>query len=139
MSSADTTFIGLAAQLLSNIRDGSWPKLDELLDEHVVMELPYAPQGVPKRLEGRAQVMASLAYIGTRFKYFRVQPHALYECRDLHTVIVEATSVGQPLTPAPIYQNRYVFVFTFRDGRVVYWKEFFDPYPVIWSQAASRS
>jgi uncharacterized protein len=139
MSTNDTTFIGLATALLSNLRDRDLRKVEQLLDEEVVMELPYAPSGVPARLEGRAAVMASLGYIETHFKYFRVLPHALYECKARETAIVEATSIGQPLDAAPVYQNRYVFVFTFHRGRVVRWKEFFNPYPVIWAQAAGRT
>ena len=40
--------------------------------------------------------------------------------------VLEANSMGL-MKSRRIYQNRYIFVFRFREDRVVQWLEFFDP------------
>lgn len=126
----------LATGVLGHLREGGVDGLAPLLHERIVMELPYAPKGTPTRIDGRDAVVTALGFIKTQMKYFRIIPHEVYECLERGTVILEATSVGQWLAPAPMYQNRYVFVFGFDDGLLLSWKEFFNPYAVIWSQGA---
>jgi ketosteroid isomerase-like protein len=139
VSAAEGGHLGLARQLIGALREGSLAGVSELLDDAVVMEMPYAPAGIATRIAGKTAVMAGLTYIERTFRFFRINIHDAYECKDRATVILEATSVGVNLRPAPVYQNRYVFVLSFRDDRVVSWKEFFNPYAVIGQTPVSRS
>lgn len=120
-----------AKQLISQLREGGVANIGPLLSEQVVMELPFAPAGVPKSVSGRSAVLNALGFIDQHFERFRINVHEAYVTADHDTVILECTAVGIYRIAAPVYQNRYVIVFRFRDDVVVQWREFFNPYQVI--------
>lgn len=131
--------VELAKRLLANLRETGVEEVAALLDDHVRMELPFAPDGTPSLVVGRAAVLEALRFIPQHFARFRINPHECYECAARETVILECTSLGlYRAADAPAYQNRYVMLFAFRKGRVTQWREFFNPYPVIWSVAQLR-
>ena len=128
----------MARQLIGRLRDGcTAAHLSPLLGENIVMELPFAPNGVPKSVAGKPAVLAALGFIGEQFERFRINVHESYETADRAVVILECTAFGLYRRSAVAYQNRYVFVFRFQDGVVVHWREFFNPYPVIQSMPST--
>ena len=133
MVAADTN-VDRARRILAMLREGGVEDVAELLDERVRMEMPFAPQGTPSLVEGRTAVMEALRFVPKHFTRFRINPHECYVCEARGTVILECTSIGIHRSPdAPAYQNRYVMLFTFENGRLTRWREFFNPYPVLWS------
>lgn len=123
-----------AKRLLAGLRESGIDGVAELLDERVQMEMPFAPKGTPATVAGKASVLEALSFIPQHFSRFRINPHECYECKARSTVILECTSIGIYKSPgAPAYQNRYVMLFTFENGLVTRWREFFNPYPVLWS------
>jgi ketosteroid isomerase-like protein len=133
------TNVELAKRLVAAVREGSIEGVADLLDETVRMELPFAPEGMPPVVVGRPAVLETLRLVPQYFARFRIVPHECYECEERQTVILECTGLGLFKSAAiPAYQNRYVMLFTFRDGRVTAWREFFNPYPVMALAAAIR-
>jgi ketosteroid isomerase-like protein len=129
----------LARRLVASLRESGVDGVAGLLDEQVRMVLPFAPEGTPREVNGKAAVLEALRFVPTHFARFRMIAHECYECRDRGTVILECTSLGLYRSPeAPAYQNRYVILFTFRNGLVTQWCEYFNPYPVLWSAAYLR-
>jgi hypothetical protein len=128
----------IARLLIGQLRDGrAAADLSPMLGEHIVMELPFAPSGVPKSVAGKTAVIAALGFIGEQFERFRINVHESYETTDSAVVILECTAFGLYRHSAAAYQNRYVFVFRFQGGVVVHWREFFNPYPVIQSMPST--
>lgn len=128
-----------AKRLVSSIRENGIEGVADLLDEDVHMQLPYAPEGMPQAVRGKAAVLETLRLVPRYFSRFRINPHECYECTSRQTVILECTGLGLFRTPGiPPYQNRYVMLFTFRDGLVTQWREFFNPYPVMALAASIR-
>jgi len=124
----------LAKRLLANLRESGVDGVAELLDESIRMEMPFAPQGTPSAVVGKTAVMEALDFIPRHFSRFRFSVHECYECKARSTVILECTSLGiYKSSSAPEYQNRYVVLLEFADGRVTRWREFFNPYPVVLS------
>jgi ketosteroid isomerase-like protein len=131
--------VELAKRLIASIRENSIDGVADLLDENVRMELPFAPEGMPPVVVGRAAVLESLRLVPQYFSRFRIHSHECYECTTRQTVILECTGLGLFRSPEiPPYQNRYVMLFTFRDGLVTQWREFFNPYPVMALAASIR-
>ncbi len=129
----------MARLLIAQLRDScAVQELSALLGEDIVMELPFAPSGVPNLVTGKRAVLDSLGFIVEQFERFRINVHESYETTDGAIVILECTGFGLYRHKAPAYQNRYVFVFRFQDGVVVHWREFFNPYPVIQSMPSAR-
>ncbi len=96
------------------------------LHDDVVMELPFAPGDAPLRFDGIEAVIQAMQTAPEMFHRFRFSVHERYWCPDRNTAILEATSMAMTKSRR-VYQNRYLFVFEFREDRVVHWQEFFDP------------
>jgi ketosteroid isomerase-like protein len=96
------------------------------LHDELVIECPFPAffQGPLRR--GGAQVAAGFAFIPQIFKSFKLDITEIYDCPEQDVVVFEQTSQGEFLSGAR-YANRYVMIFGFRDGKVVLWRECFDP------------
>lgn len=101
---------------------------DAMLDryaEDVVLELPYGdPPG--KRIEGRSAVRD---YLAAAFRVFSLELRIteVHQLADPDTLVLEYESTGRMLTTGAPYANRYIGVYTFRDGLVTSVREFYDP------------
>ena len=118
--------VEIAKAVLSRISAGQILEVGELLLPEATMELPFAPAGVPGVTEGAESIIAALQYVPREFSRFAFHAHECYETKAGDTVILEATSIGTGRSSG-LYQNRYIFVFTFKNGKIFFWKEFFDP------------
>ena len=107
--------------------DYRFDELEQYIHEDIVMEAPYQAfhQGPMKR--GRAAFMAGFSFIPTVFKSFKLNIHEVYDCPDQDVVVFEQTSFGILAANGKTYQNRYIMVFGFRDGKIILWREFFNP------------
>ena len=96
------------------------------LVEDAVMELPFAPEGLPRRTEGVQAIVDAMSVMPNMFSSFHMTPMAMYVSPGSDSVIVEAESSGRRVEGTR-YANRYVILFRFRDDRIALWREYFDP------------
>nr|WGD87174.1 nuclear transport factor 2 family protein [Bacillus subtilis] len=94
----------------------------ELWDENAVFEFPYAPEGSPKRIEGKAAIYD---YI----KDYPKQIHAptVYRSADTNTMIAEFQCDGHVVETGSPYRQSYISVIETRDGRIVRYKDYWNP------------
>ena len=101
----------------------------DLFADDVVFEFPYAPEGLPKRLEGRAALAAHLARIGPLLSF------GTMELGDVHaageTVVIESSCTGQGAATGVPYNQTYVSVVTLRDGRIAHYRDYWNPLVVL--------
>ena len=116
-----------AVGLLDTISRLDIDGLRNYLHDDIVMELPFAPGNEPLRFDGLENVVRAMRSAPDMFHRFQFGVHERYWCPERNLAILEATSMGV-MKSRRLYQNRYLFVFRFRDGRVVQWLEFFDPH-----------
>ena len=92
--------------------------------DDAVLELPYTVP--PKRVEGRAD---ALTYLAEAFKVFkmRLTITEVHRCLDPDHLVVEFVSDGLVTTTGKSYANQYINVFRFRDGKICFQREFFNP------------
>jgi ketosteroid isomerase-like protein len=92
--------------------------------DDLVLDLPYTTP--PKRIEGKA---AALTYLANAFQVFHLQLTIteVHQCLDPDELIVEFVSQGRVATTGKSYENQYINVFRFRDGRICFQREFFNP------------
>ena len=98
--------------------------LGELYAEDYAIEFPYA-KPAPSRVEGLATVQEYLRGAFQRFRF-------TLTITDVHEVepdflIAEYTSAGEMLPEHRPYTNAYVGLWRFRDGRVSFTREYYDP------------
>jgi hypothetical protein len=98
------------------------------VDDDIVLELPVAPEGFPRRVEGReayeSLLRPAMASLWSEFQltWLEVRAEA-----DSERVVAEYTSKGTMATTGKPYANTYVNLLRVRNGKIAETKEFFDP------------
>jgi uncharacterized protein len=97
-----------------------------------VLEWPFAPAGVPQRVEGRERIREMLASLegavrraGTRVTAVRTT--AVHQTPDPEVVIVELEVAGELTTTGATYQLPYIQVFRVHDGQILLFRDYFGP------------
>ena len=120
----------LAAKILSQINPHNINEVGQYLHDDVIMQIPFASGETPQELKGKTAVMEVLQFIPNTFQVFSINVHESYYCPSRNTVCSEATSVGRLKSGSYVYQNRYLFLMEFSEGKVVLWREYFNPHLV---------
>jgi hypothetical protein len=93
-----------------------------------VHELPFAPPGIPRRLEGRETLREYFAAItGTPLKHTGFTDMTVYETTDPGVIIAEYDAHGTVTSTGRPYQLRYVQIVKVRDGQIALWRDYWDP------------
>jgi ketosteroid isomerase-like protein len=104
------------------------PHDDELWSPDVVVELPFARPGRPRRFVGattfRDATRASREALPVVFEHFRTT--AVHETADPEVTVLEYELGGTVLTTGKQASAAFVVVLRVRDGRVVLWREYQD-------------
>lgn len=100
-------------------------RLGDLYADDYVLEMPYA-KPEPVRVEGLANV---LPYLDAAFQVFRftLTITNVFEVVGGDTLVAEYTSDGTVVPNGKPYNNTYIGVWTFRDGKVASTREYYDP------------
>jgi ketosteroid isomerase-like protein len=105
---------------------------DELLDlfaEDVVFEFPYAPEGLPRRLDGRNRLAAHLAQLGPLLEFDSFELDASHVCGNV--VVLEFTCRGRGVRTGAAYDQTYISVVTLRNGRIACYRDYWNPLVVL--------
>lgn len=98
-----------------------------LCSDDVVAEFPFAPEGSPKRLEGREALYEYLRNYPSVIDVHSIPHLRIYPTDDQNVAIAEWSSAGEVLTNGNAYEMRYATFVTFRDGLIVSYREYWDP------------
>ncbi|GLZ45391.1 hypothetical protein Acsp06_15760 [Actinomycetospora sp. NBRC 106375] len=109
--------------------------LDALADTfapEVVMDLPYAPPGFPRRVEGREGVTGFFAAMPEmitplRFHDYRIDAVA----DDPGSIVAQYASDARILATDRPYRNTYISRFQVRGGAITWFAEYFDPITLV--------
>ena len=92
--------------------------------EDIVLEFPFTDP--PTVVLGRSAVHERLTKAFKVFQ-FDLEISDVHACLDPDELIVEFTGSGSYLPNGAPYENRYIAVFNFRDGKICRQREYFDP------------
>jgi ketosteroid isomerase-like protein len=101
---------------------------DDLFAPDGVIESPFAPPGVPSRLEGREAIREYSRHVMAsplRFEDFEVAE--LYQTQDPEVVIAEMRATGTLTTTGQSFAATSIQVLRIRDGQIVLFRDFADP------------
>ena len=105
-------------------------KLLSLWHADGAQEMPYAPEGVPTRVDGQAQLRSfwSAVFDGIAdIAFSSIEVRAM----DDPNVVLSQHQGSVKLANGTGYDNRYISVFYLRDGRIDIYREYFDPLVVL--------
>lgn len=99
----------------------------ELCDDDVVFEFPFAPPGMPRRLEGKEAAAEHLRLGIGSTKLHELPKATIHRTAERDTVIAEVHNVGEIKATGAPFDMRYIAVAKVRDGRFTLWRDYFSP------------
>jgi ketosteroid isomerase-like protein len=94
------------------------------------MEFPFAPEGYPQRLEGRAAVAEYLRDYTDHVDLRAITSRTVHQTVDPEVVVVEFEVDGVAVRTGRPYRMRYVSVITVRGGEIVRYRDYWNPLAV---------
>ncbi|MEW6492618.1 MAG: nuclear transport factor 2 family protein [Cyanobacteriota bacterium] len=116
--------------LLSNKRMDAWL---ELWDEDGVQDMPFSPPGFPKRVEGKAAIARHYSALPTSVGRMVFPDLVTYPMLDPNTILAEYRGEIEILATGKPYNNIYAGLFQFRNGKILLFREYYDP--MVFTQA----
>lgn len=93
-----------------------------------VHELPFAPPGVPKHLQGRENIRGYFAAItSTPMQLTELRDLTIYETTDPEVILAEYEAAGIVVSTGQPYISRYIQVLRARNGKVALWRDYWNP------------
>lgn len=124
----------LLTAVLRAIERRDFAEIGDLFAPDGRFECPYSPGG-PKTVHGRDEVVALLrGSMETMLKTVSFTVDREYACTDPAFAIAEYRSEAL-LHNGRTYRNRYITLCEARDGRVVLFREHFDPQAIVAAMA----
>lgn len=128
MTTEGDTLTTLADILRANLGDLLAPA-DSFVDmfaEDGAMEFPYAPDGVGKTLVGKPALSAHFNAIGGMLSISAIKDVEVHR-NDGDTVVVEFACDGMVVPTGKPYPQRYVSVIKLKDGKIVRYRDYWNP------------
>lgn len=101
----------------------------ELLAADAVQEMPFAAvlEGLEPAWHGKEKILAynNKAIPGRRDHVFYIDH--LHQTTDTNIIVVEARAKSTIIENGRVYDQRYVFIFHLRDGKIFLNREYFNP------------
>ncbi|MCV0394903.1 MAG: nuclear transport factor 2 family protein [Rhizobiaceae bacterium] len=101
----------------------------ELWADDAVQDMPFAKgiEGLEPRWEGKETILAyyNKAIPGRRDHVFEIDQ--FHRTKDPEVIIVEARGKSTISETGRLYDQRYVFIFRLRDGKIMLNREHFNP------------
>lgn len=102
-----------------------------LFHEDGKLDVPYAPDGIPRRIEGRAAIDAFYKALPEMVTPLNFADYRIWELEESGEFVAEYTSDSSMKESGAPYRNTYVARITVRDGKIARFAEFFDPIPLV--------
>ena len=116
---------------LNNLVSSKHHDLLEMLDEDAVMVFPYHLPTTPTQLVGKQEISKFFAGFGDFLTLDEIRLVASHRTDDPDVAILEYEGTGKATQTGRSYQQKYITVLTFRDGRIARWKDYWNPLSVL--------
>ena len=92
-----------------------------------VLEYPFAPPGLDTPVAGRDAIIANFERMRKLLRIDGVADVAEIATGDPDTVVLEFSGFGEGVVTKEAYDQRYISVIRLREGRVVHYKDYWNP------------
>jgi ketosteroid isomerase-like protein len=117
----------------------------DLFAEDGVMEFPFAPPGVPRRLEGREAIRTVLGTAAERARQAGVRlewhgEYTVHQTGDPEVIVVEFEARGRGADER-VHRVPYLQVLRVRDGQIVHFRDYWsiETAAPLWGEAAAAA
>lgn len=119
---ADVFHLGLEL-----IRAKDMPGFIALFADDAVLEFPFALPGRPQRLVGRRAIHEYLIGYPDLLDVREITDLTLHQTTDDGVIIAEFAMAGVVVATGRPYRQRYISVLTVRGGRLVHYRDYWNP------------
>ncbi len=113
---------------LKHLGRKEFDEFEACLAEDIFQDWPYLPiPNMPGTITGRRELREFIEAGTQPFDPYSYQISEFYDMLDENALVVEYSSntvyhpTGQP------YSNKYLGILRFKDGKIVYWREYLNP------------
>ncbi|MER6003647.1 nuclear transport factor 2 family protein [Nonomuraea angiospora] len=117
----------VAARLIEVSATGDHEAMLALYAPDVVIEIPFAPPGVPTRSVGSDLLRARVEAVKGLWRFERADAVNLLETADPDVVVAEFTLHGSVTATGRSFASTYVMIVTVRDGLIVHSRDYGNP------------
>ncbi|MFG2732670.1 nuclear transport factor 2 family protein [Streptomyces canus] len=103
----------------------------DLWDDNGVFEFPFAPDGWPKRLEGKAAIADYMRGYPEHIDLHDFRYVEIHQTTAAQTIVVEMRAVGRLVETGSPYDVTYIAVVTVEDGRITRYHDYWNPLVVL--------
>jgi ketosteroid isomerase-like protein len=128
--SAHTSPAELFRHSLRLLLDKDIPGWLGLWAEDGLMEFPFAPEGWPDRLAGRAAIADYMRGYPDHIDLHAFPDLRIHETTEFGTIVVEMRAVGRLVQTGAPYDMTYIAVVTVRDGLITCYRDYWNPLAV---------
>ncbi len=99
----------------------------DLVSDDIVMTFPFALPGGVTELRGGGDILNHLAALSGLITLDRMGKPLVHQTTNPDIAIVEVEGFGTGLPTGEPYEQRYICVIETRDGRIVHYKDYWNP------------
>ncbi|MCA6091093.1 nuclear transport factor 2 family protein [Streptomyces sp. SCA3-4] len=99
----------------------------DLWDENGIFEFPFAPEGRPKRLEGKAAVAAYMRGYPDHIDLHDFPHVEIHQTTAPETIVVEMRGVGRWVGTESPFDMSYIAVVTVENGLITHYRDYWNP------------
>ncbi|MEU9125162.1 nuclear transport factor 2 family protein [Streptomyces sp. NPDC048506] len=125
--SAPTSPADLYRHSLRLLLDKNIPAWVDLWAEDGLMEFPFAPDGWPRRLEGREAIASYMRPYPDHIDLHDFPTLRIHQTTDPETIVVEMRGVGRLTETDRPFDMTYIAVVTVQDGRFTSYRDYWNP------------
>jgi ketosteroid isomerase-like protein len=107
--------------------DKNIPAWVDLWHEDGVLEFPFAPEGWPRRLEGKAAVSGYMRHYPDHIDLHDFPEVRIHETGDPGIIVVEMRGVGRLVPTGEPFDMSYIAVVTVVDGLITHYRDYWNP------------
>ena len=127
MSTSESHNVRVTREVMRLVSESRFDEAAAHLHDDVILDCPFQAFHTGPIRRGKALVGGGLKFVPMVFSRFVLTIDEIYDCPATDTVVFELHSEGTFVAGGGAYANRYIMVFGFRDGKVVLWREGFNP------------
>ncbi len=106
----------------------------DMLAEDMVQDMPYSPQGFPKKVNGKESILELYAnWLQTSGRTDFTSNLVFYPMVDPKMVFVEFKGDVEIIPTGRQYKQHYGGLFHVEDGKIKLYREYFDPEPFVYA------
>lgn len=120
--------VPVAMDFLAALGRKDFDAAGQMLDDDAVLELPFAGEGLT--VKGRPEIVQFLRRsMGNSVAAIAYKLDRAYPSPEAGALVLEVSTQGQAAS-GRAYTNRLVTIFAFRRGKIVLFREYFNPAPL---------